>query len=223
MLVLLVIPVLFFIIPVIVKKGTRGEYKAHYLGLGWFLFLSAVMIVLEYKWLAEGVPLSSFFPRYPVISLLVLIGLWLLSAFTFTTKTDVKICNEIDDLYEQAFFQNDDDALWKLVCRYKEGKENAFFKNHKNQAYEVFKGHQRWLQLAELEGKDSEYGPVLEDYYWLGRMYEEGFVGDPDFAQAKSYYEKALDTTTCNCGRRRHYWALCQEIKRRLDYLEKLS
>ncbi len=125
--------------------------------------------------------------------------------------------HEIDELYEKAFTQNDFDALCELVRNFYEGKNQKFFKKSPLQAAKVFEGAQRLVQIAE---KGEEKTPELEDYYWLGLMYEMGFSGAPDFLKAIEYYDKALTTQKCWTQDVDDFRRLCKKVKHRLTTLQ---
>ncbi len=126
--------------------------------------------------------------------------------------------HEIDDLYEKAFSKNDFDALCELVNTFYEGENQEFFQKSPVQAAKVFEGAQRLVQLVEEE---QDKKPELEDYYWLGLMYEIGFACPPDLPKAQEYYTKALSTTACWDGDPENFRRLCKEVQQRLENLHK--
>ncbi len=126
--------------------------------------------------------------------------------------------NEIDELYEQAFNNNDFSALCELVNTFVEGENQKFFKKSPVQAAKVFEGAQRLVQIVE-EGREKQ--PELEDYYWLGLMYEIGFACPPDPAKAVEYYTRALATKECWDGDPENFHRLCKQVKQRLVRLQK--
>lgn len=128
--------------------------------------------------------------------------------------------NEIDELYEQAFEKKDFNALCELVNTFVEGENQKFFKNSPVQAAKVFEGAQRLVQLVEA-GQEKQ--PELEDYYWLGLMYETGFACPPNPARAEECYIKALATKTCWDGDPKNFHRQSQQIKQRLVRLQNLT
>ena len=128
--------------------------------------------------------------------------------------------NEIDELYEQAFGKNDFNALCELVNTFVEGEDQKFFKKSPVQAAKVFEGAQRLVQIVE-EGREKQ--PELEDYYWLGLMYETGFACPPDSIKAIEYYTKALSTKTCWDGDPKNFHKLCKQVKQKLVRLQNLT
>lgn len=126
--------------------------------------------------------------------------------------------HEIDELYDKAFLQNDFEALCELVNNFYEGENQKFFQKSPIQAAKVFEGAKRLVQLVE---EDHEKQPELEDYYWLGLMYETGFACPPDFVKAIEYYTKALATTTCWDGDPKAFQHLCKQVQERLAHLQK--
>lgn len=124
--------------------------------------------------------------------------------------------NTIDELYDKAFMQNDFDALCELVNSFCEGDNQKFFQKSPIQATKVFEGAQHLVQLVE-EGNEKQ--PELEDYYWLGLMYETGFAYPPDPLKAIEYYTKALSTKTCWDRDPDNFKNLCKKVQKRIEHL----
>ena len=125
--------------------------------------------------------------------------------------------HEIDELYDKAFLQNDFEALCELVNNFYEGENQKFFQKSPIQAAKVFEGAQRLVQLVE-EGHEKQ--PELEDYYWLGLMYEMGFACPPDPVKAIEYYTKALATQECWDGDPENFHRLCKKVQQRMTNLQ---
>ncbi len=125
--------------------------------------------------------------------------------------------NEIDELYDQAFYKNDFNALCDLVNMFYEGENQKFFQKSPLQAAKVFEGAQRLVKMVE-EGHEKQ--PELEDYYWLGLMYETGFACPPDPLKAIEYYTKALSTKECWDGDPNHFKNLCKTVQGRIANLQ---
>ena len=116
--------------------------------------------------------------------------------------------SKIDNLYRQAFEQNDFKALLKLA-HFSDSRYTKSFQKSSLQATEIFKGTQYLLHRLEAEGaallctkkqlekgisKDIEFdcNMILTSYYDnLGEMYDTGFGCVADKAKAKECCEKA--------------------------------
>ena len=151
----------------------------------------------------------------PFVLFLALLFLGLVKSVLFGSKAKIQ---DIDRFYKQGVLKNDLAALDELISAYDAGEDAGFFRKNPKQAQEVFEGALHLVELLEngYKGRKLE----LEDYYYLGLMYEEGFASVPDLAQAVNYYKKALTTTDCWDGTRETYMLLCKEVQ---DRLEKLS
>ncbi|MBP5404023.1 MAG: SEL1-like repeat protein [Elusimicrobiaceae bacterium] len=115
------------------------------------------------------------------------------------------------DPTDEEYYAVADDFL-----SYKEGTEKIYFSKHPEKARKVFQSSLRLLELMEQRNEV----PMLEELYWVGMMYEEGFGGTPDLKKAGSYYEAALQADTCFRGdleKRR------EEVLRRLSNLKRTN
>ena len=103
---------------------------------------------------------------------------------------------DIIELHKQAFVYNNFDALQELVRKF--GGSVEYWENRPDLAPLVA---QAIRKLAErVESGDAPRKPELEDFYYLGLMYEQGFECEPDLEEALYYFEEALETETCRSG-----------------------
>ena len=103
---------------------------------------------------------------------------------------------DITELHKQAFVYNDFDALQALVRKF--GGAVEYWENRPDLAPLLA---QAVKKLAErVETGDAPREAKLEDFYYLGLMYEQGFECEPDLEEALYYFEEALDTETCWSG-----------------------
>ncbi len=99
------------------------------------------------------------------------------------------------DLYREAFAHNDFDALQALAKEFACGGAADYWQNNVDAKQKIAQGVK---ELAEVvESGNAPRKPELEDFYYVGLMYEQGFECEPDLEKALSYFEKALDTQTC--------------------------
>ncbi len=126
---------------------------------------------------------------------------------------------QLENLCRRAFKKNDLDALFDLVELYAAGANASFLEKHPKQARCVFEAAHRLLELVETNQIEDK-PPQLEDYYYLGIMYEEGFSCQPNAQQAIAYYQRALSTTQCWDGDPQHYQKKRAEVAKRLAALQ---
>lgn len=100
------------------------------------------------------------------------------------------------DLYREAFAHNDFDALQALAKEYHAGAATDYWKENLEIRHKIAQGVKK---LAEVvESGNAPRKPELEDFYYMGLMYEQGgFECEPDLNKAIEYFEKALTTRTC--------------------------
>lgn len=100
------------------------------------------------------------------------------------------------DLYREAFAHNDFDALQALAKEYHAGAATDYWKENLEIRHKIAQGVKK---LAEVvESGNAPRKPELEDFYYMGLMYEQGgFECEPDLDKALAYFEKALTTRTC--------------------------
>ena len=108
-------------------------------------------------------------------------------------------------------------ALCELVNEYMAGEDKKYFKKYPQHAVDVFNAAKKLVEI--VESRNGEKNPELEDYYWLGMMYEEGFGTEKNLDKAREYYQKALTTTECWCGDAECYQSQRAEIEQRLKTL----
>ncbi len=113
-----------------------------------------------------------------------------------------------EDPTDEEYYAAADDFL-----SYEEGTKKDYFSKYPEEARKVFQSSLRLLELMEYRNEV----PMLEELYWVGMMYEEGFGGKPDLEKARGYYEAALRADTSFRGpleKRR------KEVLRRLEHLQ---
>ena len=100
------------------------------------------------------------------------------------------------DLYREAFAHNDFEALQALAKEYHAGAATDYWKENLEIRHKIAQGVKK---LAEVvESGNAPRKPELEDFYYMGLMYEQGgFECEPDLDKALAYFEKALTTRTC--------------------------
>ena len=101
--------------------------------------------------------------------------------------------DDIVELHRQAFVYNDFDALQKLVNYFRGAVE--YWVAHPESAPLLADGIKKLAEL--MEAGNAPRKAELEDFFYAGLMYEQGFECEPDLEKALSYFEKALDTQTC--------------------------
>ena len=100
------------------------------------------------------------------------------------------------DLYREAFAHNDFEALQALAKEFACGGAADYWQNNTDAKQKIAQGVKK---LAEVvESGNAPRKPELEDFYYVGLMYEQGgFECEPDLNKAIEYFEKALTTKTC--------------------------
>ena len=99
------------------------------------------------------------------------------------------------DLYREAFAHNDFEALQALAKEFACGGAADYWQNNTDAKQKIAQGVKK---LAEVvESGNAPRKPELEDFYYAGLMYEQGFECEPDLDKALAYFEKALTTRTC--------------------------
>ncbi len=154
---------------------------------------------------------------YMGLGLIGLLFIWVFVVYIREGLGPINV-SQLDELCRRAFKKNDPDALFELVQLYEEGENKSFLEKHPKQARCVFNAALRLVELVEtnqLEGKP----PQLEDYYYLGLMYEEGFTCHPNVKQAIAYYQQALATTACWDANPNHYRQKRAQVEKRLAAL----
>lgn len=100
------------------------------------------------------------------------------------------------DLYREAFAHNDFEALQALAKGYHAGTATDYWKENLEIRQKIAQGVKKLAEIVE-SGKAPRQ-PELEDFYYLGILYEKGgFECKPDLNKALEYFEKALTTKTC--------------------------
>ncbi len=99
-------------------------------------------------------------------------------------------------LYREAFAHNDFDALQALAKEYHAGAATDYWKENLEIRHKIAQGVKKLAQV--VESGNAPRKPELEDFYYMGLMYEQGgFECEPDLDKALAYFEKALTTQTC--------------------------
>ena len=161
-----------------------------------FLFLAIVVLVVN---ISTGKPIPVWF--------FWLLLFWLFSLlFTFLQKKqkDIDVLEQaknfaeqdnIVELHKEAFVHNDFEALQQLAKEFHAGGATDYWKNNPDSRQKIAQAVKR---LAEVvESGNAPRKPELEDFYYVGLMYEQGFECEPDLNKAIEYFEKALTTRTC--------------------------
>lgn len=99
------------------------------------------------------------------------------------------------DLYREAFAHNDFASLQQLAKEFLSGGAADYWKGNADAQQKIAQAVKRLAERVEAGNAPRE--PELEDFYYMGLMYEQGFECEPDLNKAVAYLEKALDTETC--------------------------
>ena len=99
------------------------------------------------------------------------------------------------DLYREAVAHNDFDALQALAKEFACGGAADYWQNNTDAKQKIAQGVKKLAEVIESGNAPRE--PELEDFYYAGLMYEQGFGCEPDLDKALAYFEKALTTQTC--------------------------
>ena len=99
------------------------------------------------------------------------------------------------DLYREAFAHNDFEALQALAKEYHAGAATDYWKENLEIRHKIAQGVKKLAEVVESGNAPRE--PELEDFWYMGLMYEFGFECEPDLNKALEYFEKALTTKTC--------------------------
>lgn len=121
------------------------------------------------------------------------------------------------EIYLRDAMNGDFSALCELVNEYMEGMNKKYFNKYPQHAVDVFNAAEKLVVI--VESHNGEKNPELEDYYWLGMMYEEGFGTEKNIDKAREYYHKALTTTECWCGDPECFKLQRAKIEQRLKFL----
>ena len=156
-----------------------------------------------------GIPLAiCIFTASPIPAWLIWVVLFcMLFSFLSTKKKSLEPSNfqsqvykkdeyeTLCDLYREAFAHNDFDALQALAKEFACGGAVDYWQNNTDAKQKIAQGVKK---LAEVvESGNAPRKPELEDFYYAGLMYEQGFECEPDLDKALAYFEKALTTQTC--------------------------
>lgn len=102
------------------------------------------------------------------------------------------------DLYREAFAHNDFNSLQLLAKEFAGGGAADYWKGNSDAKQKIAQAVKR---LAErVETGNAPRKPELEDFYYMGLMYEQGFECEANLEKARSFFEKALKTTNCWSG-----------------------
>ena len=94
---------------------------------------------------------------------------------------------------KNAAMSGDFEALCELVNNYNQGHYNkAYYATHPQHAADIFHAAEKLVEIVSSSSSTKE--PELEDFYWLGLMYEEGFGTEKNKTKALEYFNKALTT-----------------------------
>ena len=99
------------------------------------------------------------------------------------------------DLYREAFAHNDFEALQALAKEFACGGAVDYWQNNTDAKQKIAQGVKKLAEVVESGNAPRE--PELEDFWYMGLMYEFGFECEPDLNKALEYFEKALTTKTC--------------------------
>lgn len=99
------------------------------------------------------------------------------------------------DLYREAFAHNDFEALQALAKEFACGGAVDYWQNNTDAKQKIAQGVKKLAEVVESDNAPRK--PELEDFYYAGLMYEQGFECEPDLDKALAYFEKALTTQTC--------------------------
>ena len=99
------------------------------------------------------------------------------------------------DLYQEAFVHNDFESLQKLAKEYCAGNAADYWKDYPDIRQKIAQAIKKLAEVVESDNAPRE--PELEDFWYMGLMYEFGFECEPDLNKAIESFEKALDTKTC--------------------------
>ena len=99
------------------------------------------------------------------------------------------------DLYREAFAHNDFEALQALAKEFACGGAADYWQNNTDAKQKIAQGVKKLAEVVESGNAPRE--PELEDFWYMGLMYEFGFECEPDLNKALEYFEKALTTKTC--------------------------
>ena len=183
-----------------------------------YIFLIAVGLGLS---MSMFLMIHEDFSRPIAYAVYVLVGILFVWATWAAHKESVGTVNvdKIDTWYKHL--KTDMDSVFNLVMSYEAGENKEFFDRYPEQAKKVFEAALYWLELVETNQVDEVKKPELEDYYYVGLMYEEGFSVMPNLEMAIGYYKKALTTSACWDGNPKHYQKLRKQVEERMAKLEK--
>ncbi len=99
------------------------------------------------------------------------------------------------DLYREAFAHNDFEALQALAKEFACGGAADYWQNNTDAKQKIAQGVKKLAEVVESGNAPRE--PELEDFWYMGLMYEFCFECEPDLNKALEYFEKALTTKTC--------------------------
>lgn len=163
-----------------------------------YLFLFLAIVVLGVN-ISTGKPIPVWF--------FWLLLFWLFSLlFTFLQKKqkDIDVLEQaknfaeqdnIVELHKEAFVHNDFEALQALAKEFACGGAVDYWQNNTDAKQKIAQGVKKLAEVVESDNAPRE--PELEDFWYAGLMYEQGFECEPDLNKAIEYFEKALTTRTC--------------------------
>ncbi len=164
----------------------------NYLFLFFFIFLLGINILT-----GKPVPILVFW-------LLLFWLAFLFFSFLQKKQKDIGVLEQVKNFAEQdnivewhkeAFVHNDFDALQQLAKEFHTGGAIDRWKNNPDIKQKIAQGVKKLAEVVESGNAPRE--PELEDFWYMGLMYEFGFECEPDLNKALEYFEKALTTKTC--------------------------
>ena len=159
-------------------------------------------------------PLVLFFPGIGIPLTVLLIGLF----YKLDKREKLKIlshqkseCKYLCELYNDAFEQNDFEALQCLAEEFSAGSAIDYWENFPDIQQKIAWAVETLAKLVESDNAPRE--PELEDFYYMGLMYKHGFAREQDLNKALFYFEKALATKTCRSHLEMEYEFLRKQVE----------
>ena len=210
----LIAGIIFGLVPFLVRYFTRGKYRIRRIAFFGFLLLTAIIVLLVYERLFKG-DSGPDFPR-PGRAYGLLLALWIGSGLSMVTKTDKYTLILLQEAYRRWKTSEDIEDLEDLLMCLDTIQIKTLIKD-RNRGAMLLEAQTAYIAALET----GKHRPVsLEDYYWLGYLYEMGVGIEPNKQLAAATYEKALTCPRREDDGQKEYNSRRKEIERRLKQLK---
>lgn len=204
----------FWLIPWIVCKLTRGVYTVRPLGLVCFIVMTLLVVAIGYACIFGG---ESFSNLERPGSFLIVPFLWIGSAWGMIAKTPAGKLAHLQTRYKRFLETNDMNILMEMCGDFFDEESIALLKKHPAEGKMILENSLRVLNHLETHPNEEPISPA--GYYFIGRFYEEGIDGKADLSRALEMYTKARAVACPNPEDREAFEEYYTLAKKHIDEL----